>query len=79
MEEKKIFIEISGGCFQSAAGIPSGYTLELIDWDNLLGDTADTAREWGLLDLEARNFIERTYPHDYRRIQSRLIHGTATR
>lgn len=72
MPQRNIFIEISGGCFQNAVGVPKGHKIELIDWDNLLGDGADTAHEWSRLDDETRTFIRREYPSDYRRVLSRL-------
>jgi hypothetical protein len=72
MAQRKIFIEISGGCFQNAAGVPKGYEIELIDWDNLLGDGADTPRDWARLDAETRRFIRGRYPDDYRRVLARI-------
>lgn len=72
MARAKIFIEISGGCFQNAACVPKGYEVDLIDWDNLLGDGADTALEWKRLGSKARSFIKSTYPEDYRQVLSRL-------
>ena len=72
MAQRTIFIEISGGCFRNAAGVPKGYAVELIDWDNLLGDGADTARDWVRLGAEAREFVQRNYPDDYRRVLARI-------
>ncbi len=72
MNETKIYIEISGGCYQSSANVPEGWRIELIDWDNLLGDAADTAEEWNRLNVEARAFIKDAYPEDYERILLRL-------
>jgi hypothetical protein len=72
MAQRKIFIEVSGGCFQSASGVPKGYEIDLIDWDNLLGDGADTARDWIRLGAEARKFIKRTYPEQYQQVLSRI-------
>lgn len=72
MEERKIFIEISGGCYQNAANVPEGWVIELIDWDNLLGDGADTAEEWNRLDAEAQEFIKQNYPDDYKRVLREL-------
>ena len=76
MNEKRIYIEISGGCYQSSANVPEGWRIELIDWDNLLGDTADTAEEWKRLDVDARTFIQEKYPEDYRRILTTLSQPT---
>lgn len=72
MKDKKIYVEISGGCFQSAANVPTGWAIELIDWDNLLGDAADTAKEWNRLDVEAQEFIKTNYPEDHRSVLRRL-------
>jgi hypothetical protein len=68
MKEQKIYVEISGGCYQSATNVPEGWAIELIDWDNLLGDAADTAEEWNRLDVEAQEFIKENYPEDYKRV-----------
>jgi hypothetical protein len=73
MAQRKIFIEISGGCFQNAIGVPKGYKIDLIDWDNLLGDVADTPREWVRLGREARRFVRRKYPEEYRQVLSRIV------
>lgn len=72
MAQRKIFIEITGGCFQNAAGVPKGYEIELIDWDNLLGDRADTSRDWARMSSEAQEFIRRRYPNDYQRVLARI-------
>jgi hypothetical protein len=69
--EKKIYVEISRGCYVNAANVPHGYAVELIDWDNLLGN-GDTKQEWNRLDVEARAFIKENYPRDYREILRRL-------
>jgi hypothetical protein len=63
----KIYVEISGGCYVNAANVPHGHAVELIDWDNLLGDS-DTKREWNRLDAEAQEFIRENYPRDYRKL-----------
>jgi hypothetical protein len=69
--EKKIYVEISGGCYVSATNVPQGHSVELIDWDNLLGD-GDTEQEWNRLAAEARAFIKKSYPLDYAEILRRL-------
>jgi len=72
MKEPTIYLEISGGCYQGATNVPEGFGILLIDWDNLLGDAADTAEEWRRLDVRAHRFIRDNYPDDYRRILARL-------
>lgn len=72
MAHREIFIEISGGCFQNAAGVPKGYKIDLIDWDNLLGDSADTPREWVRLSTKAQRFVRRRYPEEYRLVLSTI-------
>jgi len=72
MARRRIFVEISGGCFQHVTGVPRGYELELIDWDNLLGDDADTAREWITLGPRTRTFIRQQYPEDYNEVMKRI-------
>ena len=78
MNERKIYIEISGGCYQSSANVPEGWEIELIDWDNLLGDASDTAEEWKRLDAEARAFIRNNYPEDYKNVLARLSSPTGS-
>jgi hypothetical protein len=73
MNEQKIYIEISGGCFQNAANVPEGWAIELVDWDNLLGDAADTASEWNRLEIEAQEFIKENCPDDYKRILKAML------
>lgn len=72
MNEKRIYIEISGGCYQGSANVPEGWGIEVIDWDNLLADAADTSKEWKRLNVEAQAFIKETYPDDYKRVLARL-------
>jgi hypothetical protein len=73
MAQRKIFIEVSGGCSRNASGVPKGYEIDLIDWDNLLGDGADTPREWVRLGAGARRFVRRKYPEEYQLVLSRII------
>ena len=68
----KIYVGLSGGCYQGARNVPLGYNIEVLDWDNLLGDENDTTKEWGRLDMDARQFIRVNYPHEYQLIQKRL-------
>lgn len=72
MAKREIYIEISGGCFQNASRVPKGYKIELIDWDNLLGDGADTAHDWHRLAPGGRNFIRRRYPEEFKKILARI-------
>lgn len=72
MEKRRIFIEIRGGCFQAASGVPDSCAIEVIDWDNLLDDTGGTARDWNRLHARAQEFIRQRYPDDYRRIHEKL-------
>lgn len=67
----KIYVNISGGCYQCAANVPEGHRIEVIDWDNLLGDE-DATEEWNRFDTEARQFIRDDYPKEYKLIQTRL-------
>lgn len=69
--EKRIYVEISGGCYVSATNVPAGHAVEVIDWDNLLGD-GDTQQEWNRLGAEARAFIKGNYALDYAEILRRL-------
>jgi hypothetical protein len=68
----KIYLGLSGGCYQGARNVPSGYNVEVLDWDNLLGDEEDTTKEWDRLDAEAKQFVKANYPQEYRLIQKRL-------
>ncbi len=57
---------------QNGVGVPKGYEIELIDWDNLPGDGSDTARDWIRSGLEALEFIRRRYPDDYQQVLAKL-------
>jgi hypothetical protein len=72
LKKQKIYVEIGDGCYQGATNLPEGCTIEVIDWDNLLGDEADTAQEWNRLDAEARAFVEEHYPVDYKNVVRKL-------
>ena len=72
MKQRRIFLEIRGGCYESVTNLPNGFRIEVIDWDNLLGDEADTQQEWKRLDTEAQTFVEENYPADYENIVRRL-------
>lgn len=72
MTRGKIFVEVTGGCFQRAVGVPKGYEIELIDWDKLLGDGADTSRDWARFGAEAQEFIGRKYLSDYQHVLARI-------
>lgn len=67
----KIYVSISGGCFQGAENVPKNRAIEVIDWDNLLGAAA-TAGEWKLFDTEAKQFIRGNYAEEYNLIQDRF-------
>ena len=65
-----VFIEVSGGVVSSVKNCRQSYAL--IDWDNLLGDAADTREEWKQLSKTAQRFIESEYPEDFDKIQDRI-------
>lgn len=67
----RIYVNISGGCYQCAENVPERHAVEVIDWDNLLGD-GDTADEWNRFDNEVRQFIRDNYPQEYKLIRDRL-------
>ena len=79
MKERTIYVEISGGCYRGATNVPGGWAVDLIDWDNLLGDGADTAEEWTRLSVKARKFITENCPDDYERVLERLAASAAPR
>ena len=67
----KIYVNISGGCYQCAENVPEGHKIEIIDWDNLLGNEA-TSEEWNRFDAETKQFIRDNYPKEYELVQNRL-------
>lgn len=69
---RKIYVSLSGGCYQDTRNVPHGYSIEVLDWDNLLGDEDDAAKEWGRLKTEAKQFVKIKYPYEYHLIQERL-------
>ena len=72
MKGQKIYVEIAGGCYQNAANLPDGWIIEVIDWDNLLGNEADTRAEWNRFDSTAQGHIKETYPVEFKIIMGRL-------
>ena len=67
----KIFVHISGGCYQDSHNLPEGYAIEVIDWDNLLSE-GDTAQEWNRFDAETKQFIRENYPEEFKLIQGHI-------
>ncbi|HWG57675.1 MAG TPA: hypothetical protein VN661_01360 [Candidatus Acidoferrales bacterium] len=71
MAQRKIYVDIAGGCFQGAKRVPRGYSISVIDWDNLMGDEISEP-EWNQLDQETKQFVQDNYPAEYRLIQDSL-------
>jgi hypothetical protein len=67
----KIYVSISGGCYQHVKNVPKGYEIDVIDWDNLLSED-DSLEEWNRFDSEAKQFIKDNYPMEYELIRKNL-------
>ena len=63
----RIYVHISGGCYQTAENLPRECSIEVIDWDNLLGD-GTTHDSWDQLGKAAKQHVQRSYPSEYRKI-----------
>ena len=61
-----VIVEVNGGVVTSVWN--AGENWVVLDWDNLLGDGADTMNEWIELSPRVREFIRREYPEDYAKI-----------
>lgn len=58
-----MIVEVNGGAVTNVWN--AGRNWAVLDWDNLLGDGADTVNEWNRLSRAAREFIRREYPQDF--------------
>jgi hypothetical protein len=69
MEEAKrqpVIVEVNGGVVTNVWN--AGENWAVLDWDNLLGDGADTVKEWNELSPIMQEFIQREYPEDSAKI-----------
>jgi hypothetical protein len=64
-----VIVEVNGGVVTNVWNCKNWVVL---DWDNLLGDGADTKEEWSKLSDEARRIVHREYPEDFAAIQKRI-------
>lgn len=70
-----VIVEVSGGNVQNVWGLQGGQNWELLDWDNLLGDTytiGDCGRSWMQLSAVLRDDVRRNYVDDYPKIRERI-------
>lgn len=69
---KPVIVEVNGGVVTNVWNCKDW---EVLDWDNLLGDGADTKQEWSKLPEEVQKFVEHDYPDDFARIMNRIKEG----
>lgn len=73
-EKVKVIVEVNGGCVSNVVA-GSFVDVQVIDWDNLLGDSGsatDTRKAWEELSKDAREFVEREYPEEFGKIQDAI-------
>lgn len=69
MDEAKrqpVIVEVNGVVVTNVWN--AGENWAVLDWDNLLGDGADTVNEWNELSPSMQEFIQHEYPEDFAKI-----------
>ncbi|MGA8678495.1 MAG: hypothetical protein WA867_20295 [Candidatus Acidiferrales bacterium] len=76
VKRQPLVVEANGGVVADVWN--SGEHWVLLDWDNLLGDGADTAKEWNELSQTVQEFIRGEYREDYATITDAIAKNAAT-
>jgi hypothetical protein len=61
-----VIVEVNGGVVTNVWN--AGEDWVVLDWDNLLGDGAETASDWERLPARAREIVKREYPEEFGKI-----------
>lgn len=64
-----VVVEVNGGVVSNVWNCEDWIVL---DWDLLLGDSADTKEEWSRLSDQAKEIVKREYHEDYDKIMKRI-------
>ena len=70
-----VIVEVNGGVVTRVWN--AGENWAVLDWDNLLGDGADTANAWNELSQAMQEFIGREYPEDFAKIADVMAKNAA--
>jgi hypothetical protein len=65
-KRQPVVVEVNGGVVTHVWN--AGDDWVVLDWDNLLGDGADSASAWNELSPRMQEFIQREYPEDFAKI-----------
>jgi hypothetical protein len=71
-KKKPVIIEVNSGVVTNVWNCKNW---EVLDWDNLLGDGADTSQEWSKLPERVQKIVQHEYPVDFARIMDRIKEG----
>ena len=68
-------VEVSGGTVTNVWNV--GRNWAVLDWDNLLGDGADTVHEWNELPPAVQEFIRRECPAGFAKSADAMARNAA--
>lgn len=74
-KRQPVIVEVNGGVVTNVWN--AGENWVVLDWDNLLGDGADTANGWNELSQAIQEFVRREYPEDFAKIADAIAKDTA--
>jgi hypothetical protein len=74
-KRQPVIVEVNGGVVTNVWN--AGENWAVLDWDNLLGDGADTVHEWNELSPTVREFIRREYPEDFAKMADAIAKNAA--
>jgi hypothetical protein len=74
-KRQPVIVEVNGGVVTNVWN--AGENWVVLDWDNLLGDGADTANAWNELPPSVREFIRREYPEDFAKLAAAIAKNAA--
>jgi hypothetical protein len=70
---KPVIVEVNGGVVTNVWNCKNW---QVLDWDNLLGDGADTKEQWSTLSEQVQKIVQHAYPEDFARIMDRIQEGS---
>jgi hypothetical protein len=71
-DKTRILVEVTGGIADVTVA-PKHAEVEVLDWDNLLGDTGnaqDTKRTWDYVAGWVREYVKENYPEQWEKIMA---------
>lgn len=73
-ESVRVIVEVNGGCVSNVVA-GDFVDVQVLDWDNLLGDgsTAENTRDtWNQLPEHVQEYVKENYPEDFDKIQDAI-------